>query len=356
VPLVSLSAAAPDWQQSYFYDDADSTFNIVDLACPAPKFCIAAGMIDEIHGADRPLAVITRDGGEHWIRQSPPDPPVSLFFLNQTEGWMITTKSLLHTTDAGLTWKKIKSGKGYIRAFFIDSQHGWLVGMRRTFRRTSDGGEHWEDVRDAERIPGLENQITFEYVNFSDAWHGTVLGEKTSGGDATPAWVDPEQWHPSPVSMADGGVFAGITVDGGRTWTWDVVGLHQTLLAVSFPAADHGWLVFGPAFPTDLVSDVVARDWSAWKSTELFHLDHARIADLDKSPAAGVALAAVHVPGKLAETPVPGRVRLFTGKDLSDLHEETVDYRAVARAVTLASTPSAWFAATDTGMILRRRN
>jgi hypothetical protein len=32
-----------------------------------------------------------------------------------------------------------------------------------------------------------------------------------------------------------------------------------------------------------------------------------------------------------------------------------VDYRAVARNITLANTPAEWFAATDTGMILRRQ-
>jgi hypothetical protein len=65
-------------------------------------------------------------------------------------------------------------------------------------------------------------------------------------------------------------------------------------------------------------------------------------------------VAAVQVSGKLLDTPMPGRVRIFIGNDFSTLHEETVDYRAVARRITLASAGSEWFAATDTGMILRR--
>ncbi len=54
------------------------------------------------------------------------------------------------------------------------------------------------------------------------------------------------------------------------------------------------------------------------------------------------------------DSPLPGKVRIFTGADFASLREEPVDYRAVARRTMLANAGVEWFAATDTGMILHR--
>jgi hypothetical protein len=298
--------------------------------------------------------VITRDGGEHWASGRPSEYPVSLFFLNDTTGWMVTGRGIWNTRDAGETWKKIRSGLGYLRVFFADPLHGWLVGRRRVFEQTSDGGSRWVGVPDAAKLAALPADITFEYVNFSDPLHGTVVGEVAGPSDRSPpAWMDPEGAHYRPPP--GGGVFGGRTVDGGRTWILDAVGIHQSLLAVAFPAADRAWLALAPISPTQVYAEVTERNWSAGKSTPVYRLDGARISDLDTGPNGSLVLAAVQAPGKLADTPVPGKVRIFTGNDFSTLREETVDYRAVARRIMLASAGSEWFAATDTGTILHRK-
>jgi photosystem II stability/assembly factor-like uncharacterized protein len=314
--------------------------------------CIAVGTVEQDNGRSHPLAVVTRDGGQHWTSGTPPEYPVSLFFLNDTAGWMVTASGILSTRDGGQTWKRMRSGRGYLRVFFTDPLHGWLVGRRRVFEDTSDGGSHWAVVPDiAAVLPAADT--TFEYVHFNDPFHGTVVGEVAGLPDRSPpVWMDPEsaRYQPPPA----GGVFGGQTVDGGRTWTWHVAGLHQTLLTAAFPAADHGWLVFGPDSPTQVFSEVTARNWSAWESTILYRLNGARITSLGTGPDGSLAVAAVQIPGKLADTPVPGKVRIFSGSDFLTLREENVDYRAVARRIMLASAGAEWFAATDTGMILRR--
>ncbi|MGA2182716.1 MAG: YCF48-related protein [Bryobacteraceae bacterium] len=358
IPLLVLLDAAddsgPTWQRSYFFDQAQSDFNVAGFACPSRKVCIAVGMVEQNIGRPHPWSVITRDGGEHWTPAKSPAYPVSLFFLNDTTGWVVTTRDIWNTRDAGQTWKKMRSGQGYIRVFFTDPLHGWLVGGKRVFEETSDGGSRWVGVPDAAKLAGAPSDVTFEYVHFSDPLHGTVVAEVAGRPDhSPPAWVDPEmaRYRPPP----SGGVSAGQTVDGGRTWTWGSVGLYQSLITAAFPAADHGWLVFAPDSPTQVYSEVTERNWSAWTSTTLFHLDGARISDMDTGPDGSLVVAAVQVPGKLAETPVPGKVRILSGDGFSTLREESVDYRAVARRIMLAHAGSEWFAATDTGMILRRK-
>jgi hypothetical protein len=312
-------------------------------------------MLERDSGKPRPYSVTTRDGGEHWITGTSPAYPRSLFFLNDTTGWMVTASGISGTRDGGANWTTIRSGRGYIRVFFTDPLRGWLVGSGRVLERTSDGGSHWTPAADAAKVAALPAEVTFEYVHFSDPLRGSTVGEVTWRGERPPpAWLEPDKarYRPPP----DGGVFAGKTVDGGRTWTWSPVGLHQSLLTVAFPAADYGWLVFAPDSPTQVYSEVTERSWSAWKSTTRFHLDGARISDLATGPdGLLLVLAAVQVPGKLADTPVPGKVRIFTGDDFPALREETVDYRAVAGRIMLARAGAEWFAATDTGMILRRK-
>jgi hypothetical protein len=358
LPLLPLLAAAadsgPTWQRSFFYDKAHSSFNIADMACPSPKLCMAVGVIEPDDGSPYPWSVITRDGGAHWISKQPSENPLSLFFLNETTGWMVTRHGLWITRDSAETWKKLKSGQGYLAVAFTGAMHGWLAGRKRLFEQTSDGGAHWTGVPDAAKVPGLPADITFENIHFTDPLRGAVVGEVGSHADrSAPDWVDPAaaKYRAPP----EGGVFACQTVDEGRAWSCGPVGLHRSLMAAAFPTADRGWLVFEPDPPTQVFSEVTARNWSAQTSTTVYHLDGARISDMDLGPDGAIMVAAVQVPGKLADTPVPGKVRFLTGNDFSTLQEETVDYRAVARRITLARAGSEWFAATDTGIILHRK-
>jgi photosystem II stability/assembly factor-like uncharacterized protein len=354
IPLLPAADLSSTWQRSFFFDKPKADFAIADFACPSRSMCLAVGRIEQLAQLPYPYGVITRDGGDHWTPCRPPDFPISLFFLNDQMGWMVTERGIWQTRDAAAHWKKVKSGLGFLAVFFTGPEHGWLVGQRRQFEETSDGGAHWTAVpRVADDLARPPANIVFEYVHFSDSLHGVVVGEVSWTPDSfPPAWVDPQtaQFRPPP----DGGVSGCQTADGGRTWACGSVGLHQSLMAVAFPDADRGWLVFAPAKPTDVYTEVTERNWSAWKSIRLYHVDGARISDLSTGPGGRPVVAAVQVSGKLLDTPMPGRVRIFIGNDFSTLHEETVDYRAVARRITLASAGSEWFAATDTGMILRR--
>jgi hypothetical protein len=67
-----------------------------------------------------------------------------------------------------------------------------------------------------------------------------------------------------------------------------------------------------------------------------------------------VFLAGTEQAGSLQSLPVPRKVKILRTGDGQSFHEMAVDYRATARRVRLASAgPEEWWAATDTGMILK---
>jgi len=357
VAVLAFLGAAPGpvsrWQRSYFYDEADSSFNISDIACPSPHFCLAVGVIVENDGRSRPYGVVTRDGGEHWNPARPEDLPVSLFFLNENEGWMVTERGLWNTQNAGQTWKKIKSGTGWLAVAFTDPVHGWLAGNRRLIEATSDGGAHWSLVSQLTQYDGFPQDLSFEYVHFYDPLNGEVIGEPSGVADdrSLPDWMNPEMTRYR--TPARGGVFGGRTSDGGRTWTLNTIDPGRRLAVATFPEPGRDWFVFIPP-PTELYSDITEHDWKSGLNTTLQRMNDARISDVVTGADGSVVIAEIAIAGRLADTPVPGKVRILQGDSLTQLHEETVDYRAVARRIVLVRAGAHWFAATDTGMILRR--
>src|SRR5580692_4224308 len=94
--LFPLSAAAR-WNIQYLYDHADSNFAIEDLECPTPQHCVAAGLIDDKKGHEQGSVVVSTDSGEHWSQYEVREHPLSLFFLNDSAGWMVTDRGLWST-------------------------------------------------------------------------------------------------------------------------------------------------------------------------------------------------------------------------------------------------------------------
>ena len=47
------------------------------------------------------MAIATNDGGAHWEPMKLDEHPVSLFFLNDSLGWMVTEKGIWRTDEGG---------------------------------------------------------------------------------------------------------------------------------------------------------------------------------------------------------------------------------------------------------------
>src|SRR5579872_2822825 len=159
---LSQIALAESWKVQYFFDQNRDTFFIEDLIFPSAQRGIAVGTIrDELgqNSKQRDIALLTSDGGEHWSTEPLKDHPRSLFFLNDSIGWMVGENAIWFTEESGHTWKKISNQRkpdhkigptppgGLItRLWFLDPQHGFAIGLQKTALETHDGGVTWTPI------------------------------------------------------------------------------------------------------------------------------------------------------------------------------------------------------------------
>jgi photosystem II stability/assembly factor-like uncharacterized protein len=165
----------------------------------------------------------TTDGGRTW---KPLLSGVSaninfIHFLDWNHGWMIGESSkgmgrglstndeadgetmLLTTINGGRTWM-IQKMPNLISVFFTDLQNGWAVGKNATLLRTTNGGNDWKPVEEAQSVVGLPVESSnynfgFRDVYFLDADHGWLIGNFYGRAQSN-----------------IGGLF--VTADGGKTW------------------------------------------------------------------------------------------------------------------------------------------
>jgi photosystem II stability/assembly factor-like uncharacterized protein len=128
-------------------------------------------------GSDQAAVLHTIDGGRRWRSVTPSLPggrryPIGYLALDVRSGsgaWLAapntfdphipTSVLLLHTTDAGSTWRRFSTlatgpYNGVVRLQFADARHGWLWVIRGAsmmqsafdIYRTGDGGRHWQHV------------------------------------------------------------------------------------------------------------------------------------------------------------------------------------------------------------------
>ncbi|MGH9659326.1 MAG: WD40/YVTN/BNR-like repeat-containing protein, partial [Bryobacteraceae bacterium] len=124
----------------YFHDQDRSSLTLVDLKFPSPRRGVAVGFVQEEGRDPKPVALVTSDGGGAWSLVPLKDDPVSLFFLSESLGWMVTPKAIWRTEETGRSWTRIKAPAGLLRVHFRDPLRGWAVGFRKQVYQTSDGG------------------------------------------------------------------------------------------------------------------------------------------------------------------------------------------------------------------------
>jgi photosystem II stability/assembly factor-like uncharacterized protein len=160
------------------------------------------------------------DGGKTWINVTPGDnfPANSIlqgFFLNTNEGWVVLpnndfkTGVLYQTSDGGNSWESNQVPFGGVQLFFLDSKHGWAMADRGSaagsqavdIYSTNDGGVSW--MTEYEMIPGQPE--TPGKLPYSGSKIGFTFRDLSTG------WITGT--IPSPN---DAWLF--ISQDGGTTW------------------------------------------------------------------------------------------------------------------------------------------
>ena len=346
---------AQRWQVQYFYDQNKSSLAINDLHFASAARGVAVGIIHE-GSHERSVALVTSDGGAHWQIVPLKEEPLSLFFLNESTGWMVTEKGLWQTTESGKSWSKMPRVPARIfRVYFQDEKNGWAAGARKTVLETHDGGQQWTRVAAAAEQPGLAENSAYGWIAFATPQLGIITGwnrppERTFTPQL-PEWIDPEaalrhrEWPHLALSLE--------TRDGGKTWKSASASIFGQITHIRFgpPGKGLGLVEFANSF--QYPSEVHRIKWPSGGSEMIYRDKKFAVSDVCVTPDGTAYLSGIVVAGELRSV-VPGKVKVLKSQDLSNWKDIEVDYRAVANRTTLAAADdhNIWLA-TDTGMILK---
>jgi photosystem II stability/assembly factor-like uncharacterized protein len=345
---------AQKWDLKYFYDKDKSSLTFVDIQFPTDKRGVAVGEISD-GKRDDPVSFVTADGGETWERIPLKETPLSLFFLNETAGWMVTNKGLWRTSEAGKSWTKLpKVPADILRVYFQDENNGWAVGARKSILETHDGARTWKPLAAAAEPPGNRDYSAYTWIAFANPRFGLITGwniPPRRWGNEFPDWMDPA----SVLYRADLPhlSYAVKTSDGGKTWVSNSASLFGEVERVRFTADGKGLglAVYSQSFRYP--SEVYRIDWHTGKSVTIYKDPKFAVRDIWLAPDGTAYLAGTFSQAKLRDI-VPGKVRVLMSKDYTGWTEIPVDYRAEAHRLSLAAvdTQHMWMA-TDGGMILK---
>ena len=349
--------AADRWRVRYFYDELKSSLVINDFKFLNGKHGVAAGFLLEEKGKIKPTTLTSNDGGASWTFAALPgkDVPLSLFFLGESRGWMVTANDIWRSEDGGRTWRKISPIDDILRVYFVDPDHGWAVAEKKKVYETTDGGKEWKEVPAGGQADSPAESTVYNWIDFAGAstgiitgWNQPVRGSRTG----VPEWMNPSQSQAS-REIPRVSIFLQ-TRNAGRDWDVSTGSLfgHVSCVRLSPAGFGLGVIEFSNAF--EWPSEVFRIDSATGKSERVFREKNRLITDVALPPTGPSYLAGVEKLDRLNESPVPGKLKVLRSDDLDNWQEMDVDYRATAhRAMISAVDDRNIWVATDTGMILK---
>jgi hypothetical protein len=332
---------AQQWKLSYAHDVPGEELVFADLAFPSAERGIAVGVVRDAQGRDRQaVALLTRNGGTTWNQVTIEEAPVSLFFLDEERGWMVTSQGTWKTQDSGFSWTRIsRHEQGSIsRVWFLDSLHGFAVGRQKTVLETRDGGTKWDPVPEAAQPTGNPDFTDYTHIAFADGQRGIIAGSGVPPGAANL----PRQAPTLTVLLQ--------TLNAGLVWTGSSNSLFGRVSGLKLGRAE-GLFVYSYADTFEVPSEVYRLDLRTGSSTSVFRQKNRVVTDVELFD--GRAFLAITEP-KARSNPDRGNLRILTTADFVKWTEMKMDRRGKGSQVLL-SGPDAehLWAATDTGVILR---
>jgi hypothetical protein len=353
---VSLSAG-DRWDIQYSFQQNQSSLVISDLKFPSAKRGIAAGYILK-NDKPSPTVLITSDGGAHWTLIPVREEPYSLFFLDESVGWMVAEKGLWQTDEAGRTWKKIGSlPKETTHVHFLDRKHGWAIGNKLTALETQDGGLTWHKLSAIDQLKVTPEFTNFNAIAFASPRYGIIAGADVPvRRGEVPDWMDPEKAQsrrllPSTLVLLQ-------TLDGGATWSPSSASIFGKVTRISLtPGGDSlGLVEFSSNF--EWPSEVYRFHAGGGESTRLYRKSDRFITDILLTQGGTAYMAGTETTAVVQDNPIANKVKIIRTRDNENFEEMQVDYKAHAHRVFLAAAPTEglepeiWLA-TDTGTILK---
>jgi photosystem II stability/assembly factor-like uncharacterized protein len=355
---LSASLAADErWTIQYFHDEKDSTLAIEDMKFPSLRRGVAVGVLTE-RGKSRPVSLTTSDGGATWATERIQEFGRSLFFLNESLGWMVTEKGLWKTVESGRSWTKLPQSaatKWLHQVCFLDENKGWAIGERKSVYMTLDGGKKWSRVDAVDKVDTKPENTTFRAIGFADALTGMIVGQSAPPAppNRLPDYLQPElsnrREQPHLTILLE-------TRDGGKTWKASTTSVFGQVTKVALLPNGTALSLFQFRGTFDHPAEMQVLNWKTGASIRAIAGARRAITDIALTAQGTAYVAAIEPPGKLNWGPVPGKLKVLRSTDLRAWADMPVDYRAVARNAILAVVDEthAWIA-TDTGMILQLR-
>lgn len=346
--LFASFANAAEWRVAYFYDNAREVLNLTDLAFPSAQRGIAIGSIEDQLGIRRPrnVAMVTADSGASWAEVKLADAPYSLFFLDDSTGWMVTEQGIWKTEESGRSWKRLSkhSPGALLRVWFLDNSHGFAVGYEKTVLESKDGGKSWKPVAAAQLPTGNRNYAVYSQIFFANKQMGLIAGSAIPPVRRGLS-ANNRQIPTMTLQLA--------TNDGGATWKPSAAPLLGEITELKMQGGK-GLALFTFNNQFEVPSEVYHLAAANGDNLSAFRAKDRRVTDIELFEGHAF-LAAVEPPRMAKEVAgLPGKVHVLESTNLSTWTEIPVDYRATGARLML-SGPDAqhMFLATDNGMILR---
>jgi hypothetical protein len=352
--LTSYSNAAERrWDIQYQYRQMDSTLTLRDLTFPSAMRGIACGVVTDRKDKDKPVVLVTSDGGEHWTQTEVREAGISLFFLDDSTGWMVTEKGIWTTSESGRTWTKLRNApSALLKVWFLTREHGYAVGLQKRVFETQDAGASWTPLAIVKDVQGDPVYTTFGEIAFVDG-RGIISGWNLPPQKGGPAWMEPEQAVKRRETPHYGAMLQ--TVDAGKTWKVSDLSMFGQITRISLnpQGAGLGLIEFKGLF--EYPSEVMKLNLHNGQSTRAFREKNRAITDVRAFAGTNGGVIAGYEPsGPVYDSPIPGKLKVLESDDLDHWNEMAVDYRAVAHAAFIAGPdPKHLWIGTDTGMILR---
>ena len=336
----------------FYYNKDQSILDIRDLQCPSVQRCIAAGVIIEKNDHEKGSVLVTSDGGKQWSFVDFRDRPLSMFFLNESVGWIAAEHGVWETDESGRTWKKVEGlKKGIQRIYFINRSHGYAIGIPNALYETTDGGKTWPKMAATSDVTLTKSEaISYDCIEFLGDYGlimGSVIGPES---DRLPAWMDPLQGVRRHERKS---IVLGLeTLDGGKSWKSIRASAYGSLAEMKLAKDGFALVLFQYKDSYSVPSDVVKLKVGLKPAGSVFSERDRAVTDFLMLPGGETLVAAVETPGNSNQVPIPGKLRILRSKNLKVWVEMDADYRAVAqRAVLAAADAHHIWVATDTGMI-----
>ena len=348
------NAAEPHWDVQYQYRQVDALLTINDFAMLSAARGVACGYAAEKRGRERPLVLLTSDGGAHWAESPGRETCLAMFFLDETTGWMATASGVWQTAEAGFNWtKKPKAPAGITRLWFLTRLHGYGAATERRVFETVDGGDNWTLLPAVKDVQSDPKNTTFGEVAFAGK-AGIISGWSMPPKPVLPNFPRPKDDDAAHRQVPTYSVMLQ-TIDAGQTWKKTEASMFGQITRISMAPQGTalGLIEFRDEF--EYPSEVYRVDLRSGQSTRVFRQKDRAITDIRVFPGLSTAvIAGYEASGPIYRGPVPARLKVLTSDDLEHWSEMTVDYRAMAhRAMISGPDPDHLWIATDTGLILR---